>query len=304
MFVPSDLLIVEAAINEQASKADNPHVPVSPEECAADALRCAEAGAAIVHFHARDPETGALLSPGTEAYAAAMRLIHDERPDLLVYPTYTMAPTATERFAHLAILADDPATRLRSATIDPGAANFSWFDPDENAIVGDNTFGVSHEHLAYFLELCAKKRIQYSVVVREPGHVRITVAAHRMGWMDGLVLFKLNLADRSLWGLPPSEAAVDAYLSIVPDDIPYTYMAYTYGPSHWAMAELAIERGAHVRVGLGDNPVEADGSRPTNAELVTRVVEMGAAAGRRVATPTEALRILGAPGAPGAPGTA
>ncbi len=295
MFVPSGKIVVEAALNEQSAKADNPNVPVTPEECAADALAAAEAGAAIVHFHARDRETGALLSPGTEVYAAAMRLINEELPDLLVYPTYTGAATPAERFVHIATLADDPTVRLRAATIDPGATNFSFFDEDARRLIGDGTFGVPHEHLAYFLDLCAKKHIQYSVVVREPGHVRIAVAAHRMGWMTGTILFKLNLADHALWGLPPSEAAVDAYMGIVPDDIRYTYMSYTYGPSHWDMARLAIRRGAHVRVGLGDNPVEADGSRPTNAALVARVVELAAEHGREPATPAEALTILGVP---------
>lgn len=294
MFVPSQKLIIEAAINEQSSKADNPNVPVSAEECAADALAAADAGAAIVHFHARDPRTGALLSPGTETYAEAMRLINAERPDLLVYPTYTGGGLpAAERFAFLAELADDPTVRLRSATIDPGATIFSFVDPTTFDHRGDGLFGVTLEHLEHFLALATEKGIQYSVVVREPGHVRITVAAHRKGWMTGTILFKLNLADHALWGLPPSEAAVDAYLSVVPDDIPYTYMAYTYGPSHWAMARLAIDRGAHVRVGLGDNPVEADRSQPTNAELVSRVVEMAAAAGREPATPDETLAILG-----------
>ena len=88
MFIRADKLIIEAALNEQSSKAENPHVPVSAEECAADALACAAAGAAIIHFHARNPRTGALLIPGTETYAEAMRLINEERPDLLVYPTY------------------------------------------------------------------------------------------------------------------------------------------------------------------------------------------------------------------------
>jgi uncharacterized protein (DUF849 family) len=294
MFVPADRLIIEAAINEQSSKADNPHVPISAEECAADALAAADAGAAIVHFHARDPRTGALRSPGTETYAEAMRLINAERPDLLVYPTYTgVDQPPAERFAFLAELADDPTVRLRAATIDPGATIFSFFDPETREVRGDGLFGVPHSHLEHFLALATAKGIQYSVVVREPGHVRITVAAHRKGWMTGTILFKLNLADHSLWGLPPSAAAVDAYLDVVPDDVPYTYMAYTYGPSHWDMARLAIDRGAHVRVGLGDNPVEADGSRPTNAELVRRVVDLAAAAGREPATPAETLAILG-----------
>lgn len=293
MFVPSDKLIIEAAINEQSAKADNPNVPVSAEECAIDALKCAEAGAAIVHFHARDPKSGALLSPGTETYAEAMRLINHERPDLLVYPTYTMAPTPEGRFGHLAALADDPAVHLRSATIDPGAANFSWFDPDTNEFRGDNAFSVSHSDLRYFLDLCTQHGIQYSVVVREPGHVRIAVAMHKTGAMTGTILFKVNLGDNALWGLPPSEAAVDAYMGVVPDDVPYTWMAYTYGPSHWKLSQLAIERGAHVRVGLGDNPVEADGSQLTNAELVSRIVAMAAEQGRDIATPAEALTILG-----------
>lgn len=293
MFVPADKVIIEAAINEQSSKADNPHVPVSAEECAADALAAAEAGAAIVHFHARDPESGALLSPGTETYARAMRLINAERPDLLVYPTYTGGADPVARFAFLAELADDPTVHLRSATIDPGAAVFSFFDDETLEIRGDGLFGVPHSHLEHFLALARDKGIQYSVVVREPGHVRITVAAHRKGWMTGTVLFKLNLADHALWGLPPSEAAVDTYLGLVPDDIPYTWMAYTYGPSHWDIARLALARGAHVRVGLGDNPVEADGSRPTNAELVRRVVDLAAAVGRDPASPADALAILG-----------
>src|SRR4051812_6063007 len=119
MFERSDKLIIEAAINEQSTKAENPNVPVSAEECAIDALKCAAAGAAIVHFHARNPERGALLSPGPGSYAETVRLVNDERPDLLVFPPYTMAPTPEERFAHLAALADDPAVHLLSATVDP-----------------------------------------------------------------------------------------------------------------------------------------------------------------------------------------
>ena len=90
---------------------------------------------------------------------------------------------------------------MLTATVDPGAANFSWWDPKTNAIKGDNIFGVSHEHLAYFLLLSKANGIQYSVVIREPGHVRISVAMHRMGLMEGTILFKLNLGDHALWGM-------------------------------------------------------------------------------------------------------
>ena len=51
-------LIIEAAVNEAASKEINAHIPYGPDEIAADAIACTKAGASIVHFHARDPESG------------------------------------------------------------------------------------------------------------------------------------------------------------------------------------------------------------------------------------------------------
>ena len=68
-------LIIEAAINEQAPKSDNPNVPYTVDEVVAEAIACADAGAAIVHFHARDADTGDMQEPGTAFYLDAMRQI-------------------------------------------------------------------------------------------------------------------------------------------------------------------------------------------------------------------------------------
>ena len=232
MFERSEKLIIEAAINEQSTKAENPNVPVSAEECAVDALKSAAAGAAIVHFHARDPQTGALLSPGTETYAET----HAARsttsgPTCSSTPRTRWRPRPRSASLISATLAADPAVHLRSATIDPGAANFSWWDPDDQRrSSGDNIFGVSHE----------RPRVLPPAVDRPTGSSTASCARARPrahlrrdaphGTMTGTILFKLNLGDNALWGLPPSEAAVDTYLDIVPDDIPYTWMSYTYGP--------------------------------------------------------------------------
>jgi len=285
-----DKLIIEVAINEQASKEENPHVPYTVDECVDVALRCADAGAAIVHFHARDPDSGALLTPGTEVYAEAMREIRRERPELLFYPTYV----PSDRFAHIEALARDPLVRLPVATIDPGAMNFSSFDPVTNQINGDMPFSVSHADCALFFAICARHGVRYSVVVREPGHVRTAIAYHRSGMIKGKILFKLNLSDTMLFGLPPTPESAATYMGLVPDDIAYTWMSYVYGPSQDAMARHAIVSGAHVRTGLGDNPIGPDGARRRNDELVQRVVEMADECGREVATPAEALELLGA----------
>ena len=89
-------LIIEAAINEQSAKEANPYVPYSPEEIASDALAAACAGASLVHFHARDPQTGALLHPGIEPYRQAMTWIRQEDPDVILYPTYGFSDTPEE----------------------------------------------------------------------------------------------------------------------------------------------------------------------------------------------------------------
>ena len=121
-------LIIECALNEQVTKQQNPGVPIAPDELVEDALAAAEAGASILHFHARDVATGDLLHPGTEFYREVMRGIRRQNADVLLYPTYGASPTPEERFSHLVALSEDPEIRLDFATIDPGAVNYASFD--------------------------------------------------------------------------------------------------------------------------------------------------------------------------------
>jgi len=292
VFVPSDAVVIEAALNEQCSRATNPNVPLTAEECAADALAVADAGAAVVHFHVRDPGTGRDLVT-TDVVAEAIRLINAERPDLVVRPPYHPAGSADEQFSLFDDLATDPTVDLRAAMVDPGSVLFSFFDEATSTVRGDHALVVPPEHVRHYLELCRRHHLQSGTVVREPGHVRMAVAAHRAGWTAGPLLLQIHLSDNALWGVPPSEDAHDVYTRLVPDDIPYTWMSYTNGPSHWPMTRLALERGAHVRVGIGDTALDEDGTAPTNAALVARAVTMAEEVGRRPATPAEALTILG-----------
>ncbi len=97
-------VIIEAAINGGRTKADNPNVPVSPEEIAVDALACFDAGAAIVHNHidrygVSDEEAAARYLEGWQPVLAA-------RPDALLYPTVNPTLDGDIGYDHLAVLAD------------------------------------------------------------------------------------------------------------------------------------------------------------------------------------------------------
>ena len=78
-------VIIEVRCNELTMRDRNPHVPWSPDEIAADAAKCREAGASIVHFHARDARTGA-MSGDVGVYADTIRAMRAVS-DVLISPT-------------------------------------------------------------------------------------------------------------------------------------------------------------------------------------------------------------------------
>ena len=285
-------LIIEAAINEQSPKSANPRVPYSPEEVAREALEAAQAGAAIVHFHARDPQTGRLFHPGIEEYTEAMSLIRAKNKDVILYPTYSSSPTPQERFSHLEALAQHKDIKLDFATIDLGAENLGELHQGEKEFRADHVRSVTHHEAKYFFSLCDRLGMQYSIGVRELGQVRHCIAYKRLEWIKQPILFKLILSDYHNWGMPPSpEAPLTYFGRMMPPDIPYRWMSYVYGPSHSKMCMFAVSQGAHVRTGLGDNAV-LDGKRLSNAEQVDRVVKMAKTIGREVASPRETRAML------------
>ena len=288
-------LIIECALNEQATKAQNPAVPIAPDEIARDALEAARAGAAIVHVHAREPGTGEMLHPGTECYREIFRAVRARDRELLLYPTYGISPTVEERFSHLVALAADPEIRLDFATIDPGAVNYA----DLASAVAENgrefVQNVTHAEARWFFATANRLGFLYSQTVRELGHVRHLLAYWRAGWIRWPLLLKLTMSENHAWGLPPRPEAIRLFTdAMLPPEVPRRWMVYVEGEIHTEMCRFAVESGGHVRTGLGDNPVLA-GKRLSNAEQVAQVVEMARRIGRPVASAAEARALLRRP---------
>lgn len=287
-------LVIECALNEQVGRHENPKVPIRVDEIVADALAAAEAGAAILHFHARDETTGELLHPGTEVYRAIFRGIRSENPDVILYPTYGASPTPEARFAHLAALADDPECRLDFATIDPGAVNYADYDPVAKRIGWDYVLSVTHAEARHFFELAKRHGIRFSFTVREPGQIRHVLAYRDMGLVRDPLLFKITLSEKHLWGMPPSIDALRMMTrGVVPADVACRWMLFVEGGSgnFVQLCRFAVLNGGHVRVGIGDSP-RYDGRLLSNAEQVAEIVAMARAAGRAVATPAKTRALL------------
>jgi 3-keto-5-aminohexanoate cleavage enzyme len=295
-------VVIEVALNGVTLPERNPHVPRTPTEITADALRCLDAGAAVVHNHVAEFAVDGARA--ADAYACGWRPVLAARPDAILYPTIGFGGSAAERWDHMARLGD--AGLARMAVLDPGSVNLGGVGGDglpAGGIVYVNTF----EDIRHAVGVCARHRLGPSISIFEPGFLRATLAWARAGRMPPGALVKLYFGDDggylgdggAAFGLPPTRASLEAYLAML-EGCPLPWAVAVLGGDVIAsgLARLAVERGGHLRVGLEDY---AGPRTPTNEELVREAVAVARAAGRPRASPAEAARLLGLPPQEGAP---
>ena len=110
----SDAVIIEVGQNEQVPRAAHPQVPITPQEIADDARRCRDAGASVVHWHARDPETGAGRLADAALYGAMLEALRG--CDVLAYPTYPVEPDHVDgRLGHRSVVEVERPHRIVEA---------------------------------------------------------------------------------------------------------------------------------------------------------------------------------------------
>jgi uncharacterized protein (DUF849 family) len=285
-------LIIEAAINGATPQAANPHVPRTVAEIVTDACACIDAGAAIVHHHNDDSLLDARHA--AQPYREAWTRIYERHPDALLYPTMGGGgahTTIQERYAHVEELAD--AGVLRMALVDPGSVSLGPLDaeglPAPIDLVYQNTFA----DVRYMIDVCRARGVGAHISIFEPGFLRVALAYHAAGRLPAGVKIQLYFGGPLLpFGLPPAAASLEAYLAMLDgSDLPWM-VGVLGGNVSATLAELAIARGGHVRVGLEDY---AGSKQPSNAELVTDVVRMAQRLRRPIATAAQAAEILRLP---------
>jgi 3-keto-5-aminohexanoate cleavage enzyme len=289
--MPAEPVIIEAAINGATTKERNPNVPRTPDEIAVDALACFEAGAAVIHNHIDLP--GLTVAEAAERYLEAWRIVLAERPDALWYPTVHFGPPMG--YEHLVPLA--ASGLLRVGLMDPGSVNLGRSDTD-GVPTGGIVYANSFDAIAHAFDICRDQRLGPSLAIYEPGFLRATLAYWRAGRLPGGAMVKLYFSTEqglmgAPFGLPPTAAALDAYLELLEGcDLPWAVSAVGGDVVATDVAALALERGGHLHLGL---EFYGGPRTPTNVELITEAVELCAKAGRPVATPDEAAAILRLP---------
>lgn len=288
-------VIIEAALNGGTPRRLNPRVPITPQEVAADAIACLDAGAAFIHNHTGDPVLGGSGIHDPQPYLDAWRIILAARPDALLYPTMAGGGphvTIEARYAHIVALAR--AGVLAQGLVDPGTTNFGRLDetgrPRPDDIVYQNTYRDS----VYMVETCRDLGVGLSVSIFEPGFLRFILAYHAAGALPPGSMIKLYFgAGKTLFGLPPTRASLEAYLDMLEGTgLPWLVSAQGGDVVACGLARLALERGGHLQVGLEPS---ADRTRG-NVDLVRDAVALAADVGRPVADCAGAAKLLGLPG--------
>jgi uncharacterized protein (DUF849 family) len=266
----------------------SPHVPVTPIEIAASAIDAAKAGAAIVHCHVRDPETGA-ASRRRDLYREVTDRIRSAEVDVVLNLTAGMggdlvfggveAPLpvnekgtdmagATERVAHVAECLPE------ICTLDCGTMNFNLGD-----YVMTNTPSMLREMARQMKALGVRPEIE----AFDTGHLWFARQLAAEGLIEDPVLIQLCMGVP--WGAPDDLNTLLAMVNNLPSG--WTFSAFSIGRNALAYPAAAVLAGGNVRVGLEDNLYIGKGELATNAKLVEKAASVVAGMGARLIGPRE-----------------
>ncbi|WP_428425836.1 3-keto-5-aminohexanoate cleavage protein [Methylibium sp.] len=278
----------------------SPHLPVTPDEIAEAAIGAAEAGAAIVHLHARDPQDGRPSQDPVLFRQFVPRI--KARSDVVINITTGGAPTMTveERLR--------PALELRPevASLNMGSMNFGLYEMLERfkdfkhdwerpylAGSDERIFRNTFKDIAYILQSCSEQQTRFEIECYDIGH--LYTAAH---FLDRALL-KPPLLIQSVFGLRGGIGGhVEDLLHMrrTADRLfgaDYVWSVLGAGRHQMPLAAVSASIGGNVRVGLEDSLWGGPGKLAiSNAEQVRRVRSIIEALSLEVATPEDARRLL------------
>lgn len=268
----------------------SPHVPVTPAQIADACIEAAEAGAAIVHIHVRDPRTGK-AGRKIEHYEEVVERVRQSNVDVVLNLTCGMGgdlyldadrPTQMVEGTDLATPYErmEHVDRLRPeiCTIDCGSMNFG------DHVVINRTADL--EKMARFAQ---EWGVKPELEVFDMGQVGTACKLIRKGLIDGEPLFQFCLGIDG--GAAASAQSILALRSMIPDNA--VWAAFGISNHEMPMVAQAVLLGGNVRVGLEDNLYLERGVLATNGQLVEKAARIVRDLGARILTPAEAREKLG-----------
>jgi uncharacterized protein (DUF849 family) len=282
----SDACLIACAVSGAvANKEQCPGIPYTPEEYAKEVRRARDAGASMVHIHARQPDGTPTVS--VEHYRAITRAILAETPDIIVnFSTGWVGLPMAERVAHITEL------KPEVGALNMGSMNYAKYSRKRKGFVFNFVFENNFDDIIFLLERMKEAGVKPECECFDVGHVESVEPLLDLGVITPPVQF--SLIHGVLGGISATARNLAHMSSVVPEASTWGVIAISR--EQWSMVGAAASLGGNVRVGFEDNFYLPSGEMASsNGELVEAAAQIVRLQGRQVAEPDEARRLLSLP---------
>src|SRR5580700_6925060 len=281
-----DLCVVTCALSGVlANRSQCPDIPYTPAEMGEEAKRAYDAGASVVHIHARNDDGGPTFSPAV--FAKIKEEIRKRCPIILNFSTGTIVDDVTEQCTYVR------ESRPEIAALNMGTMNYSKYSEKRKAFVFDMVFPNTYAKIMKLISAMNEAGAKPELECFDSGHTHGIWPLLDMGLLKPPLQFSFIV--NVLGGIPPTVESLQLQRQIALDLAPGSeWEVIGISKCQWRMLATALVLGGNVRVGLEDNLyLPAGVPARSNGDLVDVAVRMVRDVGRRPATVDEARAILG-----------
>jgi uncharacterized protein (DUF849 family) len=276
------VIVTAALTGVLATRAQCPAIPYTPKEIGEEAKRAADAGAAIVHIHARTPEGGPDWR--VETFAEIFAEVRARTPVIVNFSTGAVGIPPEERVAHIRDL------RPEMAALNMGSMNYAIYSEKRKAFHHDHVFANPFKDIQFFLETMSQADVRPEMECFDAGHIGNTRPLIDMGVLK--VPYQFSLIMGVLGGIPGTTRHLVDQVDSLPTESHWQVIGI--GLNQWPLVAAAVTMGGNVRVGLEDNFYLEDGRMAkSNGDLVDKAARLCRDLGRDIASLSEARTQLG-----------
>lgn len=278
---PKDKVVISCALTGViANRQQCPHIPYTPEEIAEEARRAHDAGASIVHIHAREDD--GLPSISVDVFRKIHEEVRKRSPVLINFSTGAVGIPPEQRIAHI------PAVKPDIAALNMGTLNYAKYSPQRKDFVFSIEFVNPIPEIIYYLKTMQENNVQPECECFDVGHLETIYPLMDMGLLKK---FQVSCVMGVVGGIQATVQNLTHMSSLVPAGIPWQVIGISL--KQWMLCSVALALGGNIRVGLEDNfylskGVMAEGNGP----LVEKAVRMARDIGREPATLEETKQLL------------
>jgi 3-keto-5-aminohexanoate cleavage enzyme len=277
-----DLCVITCALTGVlANRKQCPAIPYTPVELGEEAKRAYDAGAAVVHIHARNDDGSPTFSPAT--FAQIKEEIRKRSPILLNFSTGTMFDDVSEQCAYIR------ESKPEIAALNMGTMNYSKYSEKKKAFAFDLVFPNTYEKIIKLLHAMNEAGVKPELECFDSGHTHGIWPLLDMGVLKKPLQFSFIV--NVLGGIPPLVESLQLQTKIMPAGSEWEVIGISH--CQWRMLAAALVLGGNIRAGLEDNLYLPNGTMAkSNGELIEVAARMTRDVGRRPATVEEARKIL------------